>query len=217
MRLILAGTRSFGCAVLDAVQDAGHDVACVWAPTEDRLGAKARSRRLGQRDKMDPETVASYNADLIVAAHSHDFVSSRARGATRLGGIGYHPSALPRHRGRSAVEWTVAMGDRIAGGSVYWLADAMDAGPLAAQEFCHVRPSWDASDLWRKELFPMGVRLITKTLADLDRGVIVEVPQDEACATFEPAFELGRVYRPDLLTLGSAPAGYAVQVGRGSL
>ena len=57
--------------------------------------------------------------------------------------------------------------DRVAGGTVYWLDDLVDGGPIAAQDWCFVRPDDTPSTLWRRELFPMGLRLIDQVLGDL--------------------------------------------------
>ncbi len=197
MRIALAGQRSFGAAVLRAVVEAGHDVAQVFAPIGDRLDWEARRLDIPLDERITADKLAE-GLDLIVCAHSHTIVSDRALTRTVLGGIGYHPSLLPRHRGRDAVKWTVHMGDPIAGGSVYWLAPKVDGGPIAAVDWCHVRPGTSASDLWHDNLFPMGVRLILKTLADLDAGKIVRVAQDEACATWEPSWDRPPADRPDL-------------------
>jgi methionyl-tRNA formyltransferase len=97
------------------------------------------------------------------------------------------------------------MGDSIAGGSVYWLSDNVDGGPIAAQDWCHVHPTWDASFLWRKLLFPMGIRLLRRVLDDLERHVIVEIPQDEGYATWEPSWERPPLFRPDLPQIGGVP------------
>ena len=210
MRIILAGSRSFGAAALDMALEEGHDVAAVWAPEGeaggpdpwDKLTRAAEGEQLEVRVRETPEEVAARGVDLFVAAHSHAFISSRARLATRLGGVGYHPSLLPRHRGRDAVYWTVAMGDPVAGGSVYWLTDNVDGGPLAAQEHCMVRPGWTGSDLWRERLFAMGIELLRGVLRELDGGVIREVPQDEECSTWEPSVERPPLWRPDLLQIG---------------
>src|SRR4029077_17300792 len=80
--------------------------------------------------------------------------------AARFGGIGYHPSLLPRHRGMAAVEWTIKEGDPIAGGTIYHLADQMDAGAIAAQDWCFVRKGETARELWERALAPMGLRLL---------------------------------------------------------
>ena len=148
--------------------------------------------------------------DLIVAAHSHDFIGRRTRDRSTLGAIGYHPSLLPLHRGRDAVRWTIRMGDRVAGGSVFWLNDTVDGGPIAAQDWCFVRPEWTAADLWREALQPMGISLLRKTLADVKAGRLVRVKQDHTLATWEPSIDQPALYRPDLPQIGRLPEGYYV-------
>jgi methionyl-tRNA formyltransferase len=203
MRLALAGQRTFGAAVLDALVGDGHDVAQVFAPIGDRLDWAARQWGLPTTERLVADALPA-GLDLIVCAHAHVFVSEPARSRTLLGGIGYHPSLLPRHRGRDAVRWTVHMGDAIAGGSVYWLTNRVDGGPIAAADWCHVPPGTTAKGLWHDQLFPMGVRLLRKVLRDLDAGQLVRVPQIEAAATWEPSWDRPPMERPDLLQL---PAG----------
>lgn len=216
MRLILAGQKAFGRAVYDAVLEAGHEVPAVWSPAsmDDPL-----SRAAVNADQWEPEVnrfpkcVQQLEVDLFVAAHSHDFIGRDSRMATRLGGIGYHPSLLPRHRGRDAVRWTIHMRDPIAGGSVYWLTDHVDGGPIACQDWCFVRPDDDASSLWRTRLFPLGVELILATLEMLDEGIVVETPQDEAVATWEPSWERPPLFRPELPQIGDGVPGFRHTVG----
>jgi methionyl-tRNA formyltransferase len=94
---------------------------------------------------------------------------------------------------------------------VYWLTDNIDAGPIAAQEHVFVRPGDTAETLWRELLAPLGVRLLLKTLADLDRGLAVRVPQDEICATWEPSFERPPLFRPELPQLGTTVLRFEVE------
>lgn len=215
LKIAFAGTRTFGATALRLVCDLGHEVAFVAAPPDDKKMAQAiRDKRLQLATGSMLDNCRATQPDLIVCAHSHAFVSRQAREQTRLGGIGYHPSLLPRHRGRDAVRWTIHMRDPIAGGSVYWLTDNVDGGPIAAQDWCFVDPRWDASDLWRKQLFPMGLRLLQKTLTDIDNGLLVEIDQDERYATWEPSWERPPLYRPDLPQIGSGPRGFVVRKRR---
>jgi methionyl-tRNA formyltransferase len=209
MRVILAGQKSFGLAAYEMLLDAGHDVVGVWSPQRsDKLSDRATEDRLWVSTfQRTPKAVQMLEADLFVAAHSHDFISKQACAATGFGGMAYHPSLLPRHRGRDAVRWTIHMGDAVTGGSVYWLTDNVDGGPIAAQEHVLVRPGVDASTLWRTKLFPLGIQLLLDALDDIDRGVIIEVPQDEACATWEPSWERPPLHRPDLPQIGSGVPG----------
>lgn len=214
IRVLLAGQRSFGRAVYQMLLDTpGVEVTGVISPADssDRLTNYALSQGEDWFEKITPQAVNFRDVDLIVAAHSHDYIGRKSRAASRLGAIGYHPSLLPRHRGRDAVEWTVRMRDPIAGGTVYWFNDGVDTGPIAAQDWCHVDPRWSASDLWRERLFPMGLELTQRVVQQVERGELWMTPQDETFATWEPALGVPPLYRPELPELGS-PAGYAVKV-----
>lgn len=205
MKIYLCGQKSFGAAALSLLRRRGMDVVGVSAPPlahGDRVDALFSSARtlgipLLPAGRLNADLLPP-GVDLIVCAHSHDFIGRRTREKTRLGAIGYHPSLLPLHRGRDAVKWTIRSGDRVAGGSIYWLNDTVDGGPIAAQDWCFVAPGEDASGLWRRELFPMGLRLLSQALADIERGVLVQIPQDAKLATWEPALNPPSLSRPDL-------------------
>src|SRR4051812_11441398 len=107
MRVLLAGQRSFGAAVYDMLQEIPFvEVAAVWAPgwTHEDPDIRSSGREwfpkdpLTQRGLRDgilwhpmeqrPENVAVAGFDLIIAAHSHHFISREAREATKFGAIG---------------------------------------------------------------------------------------------------------------------------------
>ena len=213
LRVILCGQRSFGAAVFEMIRnDPALECAAVYAPADDKLSgiAALRGAPLRLAGTLRSDTMPE-DCDLLIAAHSHDFVSRAVRNRLKLGAIGYHPSLLPLHRGRDAVHWTIRMRDRIAGGTVFWLNDTVDGGPVAAQDWDFVRPDDDAHTLWRRMLFPMGLRLIARTLADIRRGVLVQRDQEPLLATWEPSLDgAPRLFRPELRQLGLLPEGYRI-------
>lgn len=222
MRIYLCGQKAFGVAVLEECLRRGHEIAGVSAPLAsgsdparpDRLRSAAELKDLQvlPAGMLNADTLPD-GVDLIVAAHSHDFIGRRTRLKAKLGAIGYHPSLLPLHRGRDAVRWAIKMEDRVTGGSIYWLTDTMDGGPIAAQSFVFLEPGETAESLWREKLFPLGVRLFSRVLADLEAGRIIAVPQDDLLATWEPSWERPPVRRPDLVMIGPGPlAGFTVSV-----
>ncbi len=88
----------------------------------------------------------------------------------------------------AAGEWTINARDPIAGGSVYHLSGGMDAGALAAQDWCFVYPDDDARSLWQRALAPMGLRLLMKDVSDMDtRGYADSWEQDAKAVTLAPA------------------------------
>lgn len=211
MRVLLAGQKWFGSSVFSALQGV-CDVACVCAPADDRLEFLARQKGTpvipagSLRESTMPEGV-----DLIVAAHSHDFIGEKTRLRARFGGIGYHPSLLPVHRGRDAVEWAIRMGDRVTGGTVYQLSNRVDGGAVLAQRHVFIRRDDTAAELWRRDLGPLGVELLAGAVAEIaDRGFPIGREQDEALATWEPSITRAPLYRPDLIML-SDRSGEALQ------
>jgi len=193
MRITLVGSRHFGVATLNLLRGHGVDVVrVVVADSDDRLAATARDAGIEVVVQANPKLVAASeiadHTDLIVTAHSHARVSKQALAAAKLGGIGYHPSLLPRHRGLAAVEWTIKEGDPIAGGSVYHLAERMDAGAIAAQDWCFVRKGETARELWERALAPLGLRLLGEVIDYAKiHGNVPAKPQDEQFATKAPA------------------------------
>ena len=192
MKITLVGSRYFGATAFDAIRKEGIAVARVVVPAaDDRLAQSAQAAGVEVAVLDDPKNVpanaVAEGTDLIVTAHSHARVSAEALARSRLGGIGYHPSLLPRHRGMAAVEWTVREGDPIAGGTVYHLAERMDAGAIAAQDWCFVKKGESARDLWERALAPMGFRLLVEVLRGVKAtGVLPAKPQDEQFATKAP-------------------------------
>ena len=192
MKCTLVGSRFFGATVLEALRNNGTEIARVVVPAaDDRLAVAAQHAVLPvhilENPKSVPADAIAEGTDLIVAAHTHARVSREALARSRLGGIGYHPSLLPRHRGIAAVEWTILEGDPIAGGSVYHLADTMDAGAIAAQDWCFVAKGETARELWERALAPMGLDLLARVVRHArERGEVPARAQDERFATKAP-------------------------------
>lgn len=192
MKCTLVGSRYFGATVFDALRNDGVEIARVVVPAaDDRLAVAACAAgvpaHILDNPRIVPADAIPEGTDLIVAAHTHARVSDEALSRSRLGGVGYHPSLLPRHRGIAAVEWTILSGDPIAGGSVYHLSQGWDAGAIAAQDWCFVAKGETARDLWERALAPMGLDLLKRVVRHgALHGELPARPQDERFATKAP-------------------------------
>lgn len=85
------------------------------------------------------------------------------------------------------------MRERVTGDSVYQLTEAVDGGPVLAQEACLIRPADTPTALWRRELGPLALRLFERVLVAPAAYLASATPQNDALATWEPA-----VARPPL-------------------
>jgi methionyl-tRNA formyltransferase len=193
MKCALVGSRFFAASVFEALRkEEGIEFTSIVAPAaDDRLALAAQAAGIAvhvlANPKMVPGEAIAEGTDLIIAAHTHARVSDDALARARLGGVGYHPSLLPRHRGIAAVEWTILEGDAIAGGSVYHLADGWDAGAIAAQDWCFVKKGETARELWERALAPMGLALLSQVVRHARlQGQVPARVQDPAFATRAP-------------------------------
>jgi len=208
MKLLLAGQKHFGASVFNALRCLpGVEVLSVSAPvcreSPDRLASLADLHRVTviPSGSLNARSMPG-GVDLIVTAHSHDFIGEATRLRARFGGIGYHPSLLPLHRGRDAVKWAVRMRERVTGGTVYRLSNRMDGGNIIEQEHVFIRPEDTAAELWRRELAPLGVALLTRAVARFAAcGFVNGSEQDEELSTWEPSIDRPPAFRPDLLML----------------
>jgi glycine cleavage system regulatory protein len=204
MKCVLVGSRFFGASVLEALRvEDGVDFTGVVVPAaDDRLALAARAAGLPVHVLANPKVVPGEavpeGTDLILAAHTHARVSPEALARSRLGGVGYHPSLLPRHRGIAAVEWTILEGDAVAGGSVYHLADGWDAGAIAAQDWCFVEKGETARALWERALAPMGLTLLAQVARQARQdGRLPARVQDTRFATKAPLIRRAVVLTED--------------------
>ena len=195
MKITLVGSRWFGAETLRMLKARDIDVARVVVPAaDDRLATAAREAGidvyvLPDHRNVDADAIVP-GTDVIVSAHNHARVSAAALSRARIGGIGFHPSLLPRHRGIAAIEWTIKSRDPIAGGTIYHLAERMDAGAIAAQDWCFVKPDETARELWERALAPMGLRLLVDVVLHAQvHGALPSKPQDEQFATQAPRLD----------------------------
>jgi methionyl-tRNA formyltransferase len=210
LNIFISGQKYFGASVFRLCKNLGHNVAGVCVPLDDnylRPLAITWGVPVINAGMLSAETMPA-NIDLGIAAHSFDYVGRLTRAKTNIGWLGYHPSLLPRHRGKSSIEWAIRMRDPVTGGSVFWLDGGIDRGDIAAQEFRFIDPVLFSGDskkaaarLWKDELLPLGITLLEKTLRDISAGIYNRVPQDPKFSTFEPGLDHKDIFKPDLLKL----------------
>lgn len=210
MNIFISGQKYFGEQILRLCINKGFKVIGVCCPVGDNyIGKLATTFEI----PIIPAGLLNGDnfpdgVDLGITAHSFDYVGKRTRYKPKYGWIGYHPSLLPRHRGRSSIEWVIRMHEPITGGTVFWLNSGIDRGDIAYQDWCFVdpklfnmRPKEAASILWKSELQKIGLNLLSMAICDIKNGKIIKKRQDDKYSTWEPATDVNDIYRPDSLML----------------
>jgi methionyl-tRNA formyltransferase len=200
VRVALIGQAAFGESVFNALRDAGEEVVAVSSvrgPAErpDPLyaAAKAAGVPVFSTGKLkQPEVLERYSAtqpDLCVMAFVTHILPDAVLRSPKHGTIEYHPSLLPRHRGRSAIHWAIRMRDETTGLTVFWVDQGIDTGPILLQRECPIGPDDTVGSLYFDRLYPMGVDALVDAVRMVREGGAPREPQDEARATYEPPAE----------------------------
>lgn len=198
MRIIVMGQQAFGKDALAKIIDTGTDQVVAVYCEPDREGkpvdpikefALEKGLPVEQPANFDDaatlETLASYNADLMVMAFVNVFVPEAARDTPTHGSICFHPSLLPLHRGPSAVNWPIIMGSAKSGYSWFYPSDGLDEGDSLLQWECEIGPDDTVIDLYFKKIYPSAIDSVL-TVCDLFRaGNPPHIVPDEAQATYE--------------------------------
>lgn len=144
-----------------------------------------RWRVKGKTIKEVAEAYRSVGAELNVLPFCTQFIPMDVIDSPKHGSIIYHPSILPRHRGASAINWTLIMGDKKAGFSVFWADDGLDTGPILLQRSCDVQHNDTVDTLYNRFLFPEGIKAMVEAVQLIANGKAPCIPQPEEGATYE--------------------------------
>jgi methionyl-tRNA formyltransferase len=145
-----------------------------------------RTELLYTRDVNDPATIAAIAElapDVVWVVGWSQVCRKEFLAIARVGTIGYHPSLLPAQRGRAVLPWTILIGASETGGTLFWLDEGVDSGPILAQARILVAPDETATTLYVKhmEVLKDLVRLAVK---HLDAGTAPRMVQDHVRATY---------------------------------
>lgn len=197
MRILLIGQAAFAAKVLESLLERNENIIGVYAPP-DRPGGRTDPLKDAAVSKgIDVFQPATYKddqvfdqykelkPDLTVMAFVTDIIPARFFEVPTHGTINYHPSILPRHRGASAINWAVIMGDTQTGLSIFWPDGGIDTGLILLQKKIQIGPNDTTGSLYFNHLFPMGVDAILESIDLVKAGKAPKIPQDEAGATYE--------------------------------
>lgn len=197
MRLVLFAHPSLGAKLLTAFLYSGEEVAAVFILGSDPEKASPLKMTAIEhhipfhepghmKDAEVHETLRRYQANLGVLAFVQDIVPTAILDCPQQGTIMFHPSLLPRHRGGSAINWAIIMGDKKTGLSIIWPDDGIDTGPILLQKEVPILPDDTVGTLFFDKLYPMGIETLVEAVGLVKSGQAPHIPQDERQATYEP-------------------------------
>ena len=200
MRIAFLGTPDFAVAALDALVQAGHEVACVYSQPPAPRGrgqelkpspvhAYAQERGIpvrtpvSMRDAAEIEAFAALNLDAGVVVAFGQILPAAVLDAPRLGCFNLHASLLPRWRGAAPVQRAIMAGDKVTGVEVMQMTEGLDEGPVLSSETVRIDALETAGTL-HDRLAEVGAGLLARTMAAVERGETAATPQPADGTTY---------------------------------
>ena len=198
MRIVFMGTPDFSVPVLQALHDAGHEIAAVYTqpPRPAGRGKKDRASAVQTRAAAlglpvrHPASLKGSDAQAAFAALDADIAVVVAYGlilpqavldAPRHGCLNIHASLLPRWRGAAPIHRAIMAGDAQTGICIMRMEAGLDTGPVLLRDATAIGAEETTGSL-HDRLSAMGAALIVETLDRLPD--LSPVPQPDAGVTY---------------------------------
>lgn len=147
MRIVFMGSPDFAVPSLDALVEAGHEIACVYTQPprpagrgkgEQTTAVHRRAQELGLdvrcpkslKDPHEQARFAAFDCDLAIVAAYGLILPRPVFEAPRGGCINVHASLLPRWRGAAPIQRAILAGDDRTGVTIMRMEEGLDTGPM---------------------------------------------------------------------------------------
>ena len=200
LRLVFMGTPDFAVPVLEALVEAGHQLAAVYCQPSRRAGRGQRLRPppvrvcaearglevrapVSLKGAGEQAAFRALDADAAVIAAYGLILPKAVLDAPRLGCVNVHASVLPRWRGAAPIRRAILAGDTETGVTIMCVAEEVDAGPVLLAETVSIGPRATAAEL-HDQLSALGARLVIEALEGYAAGRLTPTPQPAEGITY---------------------------------
>jgi methionyl-tRNA formyltransferase len=181
MRLAFMGSPDFAVPTLQALHDAGHEIAAVYcqpprpagrgqtlqpSPVQRRaeaLGLPVRTPARLRRDTAEHTAFAALELDVAVVAAYGLILPPAMLEAPRHGCLNVHASLLPRWRGAAPIQAAILAGDTVSGVTIMQMDAGLDTGPMLLRGEVSLGPRATTPEL-HDALAELAPRLLLRVL-----------------------------------------------------
>ena len=195
MRIIFMGSPQFAVPALDALVEAGHEIAAVYCQPPRPAGRGKADRKTAVHERAEqlslevrtPRTLrnaeeqakfAALDADLAVVAAYGLILPKPILGAPKMGCVNIHASLLPRWRGAAPIQRAILAGDSVSGVTIMQMDEGLDTGPMLLKKELPLdrKNAGQVTD----EMSKLGAAALLEWL----QGPTSPQPQPDECETY---------------------------------
>jgi len=198
LRSVFFGSSEFAVPSLEALSER-HELLAVVSQPDRPAGRKmalhatpvsrwARERHVNlyTPEKLDltfGAQLAALGPELFAVASYGRILPRAVLEIPEKAALNVHPSMLPRYRGATPIRAALRDGCSSTGVTVFWMAQAMDAGDIALSRAVAI-PASDNYETLELRLAVAGAELLVESAALLAEGLLPRIPQNENEATY---------------------------------
>ncbi len=189
------GTPDFSVGTLEAIIEAGHEVALVVTQPDKPKGrgkemqvtpvkacALAHNIPVFQpikvREAECVEKLREYHADIMVVIAFGQILPKEVLELTPYGCVNVHASLLPKYRGAAPLQWSIIDGEEVTGITTMQMDVGLDTGDMLLK----VEVPMDKKETYgslHDKMAAAGAKLCVETLEGLEQKTIVPEKQGE--------------------------------------
>ena len=196
MKVIFMGTPDFSVGTLEALIEAGHEVALVVTQPDKPKGRGGKMQYTPVKEVAvthnipvyqpkrirEPECIEElrkYNADIMVVIAFGQILPKEILEMTPYGCVNVHASLLPSYRGAVPIQWAVINGEKVSGVTTMQMNEGLDTGDMLLKVEIPLDEKETGGSLHDK-LAEAGARLCVETLDALKAGTVTPEKQGDS-------------------------------------
>ena len=200
MKIVFMGTPDFAVGALEALVEAGHDVAAVVTQPDKPKGRGGKMQETPVKacalkhniEVFQPvkiktpeavEVLRGYEADLFVVAAFGQILSKEILDMPKYGCVNIHASLLPKYRGAAPIQWAILDGEKETGVTIMQMNEGLDTGDMLTKVIVPIEDNDTGESLFDK-LALAGAKLMVETIPQIEAGTLVPIPQDDSLSTY---------------------------------
>ena len=134
-------------------------------------------------DESNVQIIKSLSPDYIFVVGLSQLVKRDIIDSAKIGVVGFHPTPLPKMRGRAANVWQVLLGVNRTKCSMFFIDDRMDSGDILGQEEYIIEDTDYAEDVYQK-IEEATYKLSKRVLKQIVDGTLQPMKQNDEEATY---------------------------------
>ncbi len=190
MKILFIGTVLFSKNILDEILKSKNEIVGVIGKKKSKFNSDyfdmVKYSKIKRIDSTYSDNINSIKIlqwvkkrkpDIIFCIGWHQLLKKNFLKIAPRGVVGYHPSDLPRNRGRHPIIWSLVLGLKKIGSCFFYMNSKADTGRIISKKIIRIKKKYD-SNLIYKKLIIVGKKQIREIMLKIANNTLKSFPQN---------------------------------------